>query len=292
MRRAARSRDLWGALTMARLESFALALLEAAPDAVIVSDADGRVVLLNLQAEVLFGLERHEVKGRDLGELLSAPDAQPQPLSLFVERRAGHSVERVAKCQGRNVPVEVTLAPVNVDGQPHTIAVLHDLTERRRLEDQLRYLSSHDTLTGLANRNAFEAALAVLEAHGPHPVGVVMIDLDDLKRVNDERGHAAGDELLKRAAELLRTTFRTSDVVARIGGDEFAVLTSGRDAAAIETLARRLSEAIDSHNELAGLPRLRVSVGTAIAGDGVSIATALKDADARMYTMKRAHHGH
>lgn len=276
---------------MARLESFALALFEAAPDAVIVSDADGKVVLLNLQAEVLFGLERHEVKGLDLGELLAAPAAQPDALSLFVDRRAGHSVERVAKCRGRTVPVEVTLAPVNLDGRPHTIAVLHDLTERRRLEDQLRYLSSHDTLTGLANRNAFEAALAVLEAHGPHPVGVVMVDLDDLKRVNDERGHAAGDELLKRAAALLRATFRTSDVVARIGGDEFAVLTAGRDAAAIETLAHRLAEAIDSHNELAGLPRLRVSVGTAIAGDGVSIATALKDADARMYTMKRAHHG-
>ncbi|MFZ5439829.1 MAG: GGDEF domain-containing protein [Myxococcota bacterium] len=273
---------------MARLESFATALLEAAPDAVIVSDAEGRVVLLNLQAEMLFGRSRDDVAGLDLTELLAPAEELPK-LPLLVERRAGHSVERVARCRGREVPVEVTLAPVNVEGKPFTIAVLHDLTERRHLEEQLRFLSMHDALTGLANRAGFDAALALLEVRGPHPVGVVMVDLDELKQVNDERGHAAGDELLRRAAEVLRTTFRTTDVVARIGGDEFAVLAAGRDAAAIDTLARRLAEGVEAHNRRYDLPPLRVSVGTAVTSEGSSIAAALRDADARMYSMKRAH---
>lgn len=272
---------------MVQLGQFAEAFLEAAPDAVLAVDDSGEIILVNMQAEVLLGYGRQELWGRPLEGLLAEPDGS------ITRRSAGpHSVELLAKRRdGQNVPVEVSLAPVTIDKRPYTIAILRDLTERRRLEENLHYLSTHDSLTGLANRFAFDEALHRLDERGPHPVGVLMVDLDELKRVNDEHGHAAGDAMLRRVADVLRSTFRADDVVARIGGDEFAVLTSGRDAQSVEALGARLADAVLQHNREVDASPLRLSIGVAIAESGGSISTALQDADARMYTMKRLHHG-
>ncbi len=285
---------------MVELDRFAHTLLEAAPDAVIVTDAEGHIVLLNVQAELLLGYDREELKGRHVDALV--PQAMQGQHTKWRAQQGHGPMKRVMgglalellaiRRDGTLVPVEITLAPVSISGHPYTISVMRDLTERRRIEEHLLYVSSHDTLTGLANRSAFDEALAQLDERGPHPVGVVMVDLDGLKDINDQLGHAAGDLMLRRVAHVLRVTFRAGDVVARIGGDEFAVLTAGRDAAAVEVLAGRLQDAVESHNSQlhTGKP-LKLSVGVAVADSGVSVAAALQDADARMYTMKRAHHG-
>lgn len=280
-------------------DQFANALLEAAPDAVIVADEKGRIVLVNAQTERLLGYGREALKGRPVETLVptGSRDAhvrwRAQYTGTPVRRQMGrHSLEVCAlRRDGTEVPVEITLAPVTIGGGAFTIAVMRDLTDRRRLEDRLLFLSTHDALTGLANRSAFDEALARLDERGPHPVGVVMVDLDGLKRVNDEGGHAAGDALLRRTATVLRSTFRESDLVARIGGDEFAVLAAGRDASVVQTLATRLEEAVAMHNrDFVGVP-LALSIGVAIADPGVPLSTAVQDADARMYSMKRAHRG-
>jgi diguanylate cyclase (GGDEF)-like protein/PAS domain S-box-containing protein len=271
---------------MVELDHFAEAFLEAAPDAVLAVDDLGHIILVNVQAEVLLGYGRQDLWGVDFESLLVEPEG--------VSRRAvgPHAVELLAQQRnGNRIPVEVSLAPVTIDHRPYTIAILRDLTERRRLEENLQYLSTHDSLTGLSNRFAFDEALALLDEHGPHPVGVLMVDLDELKRVNDESGHAAGDAVLRRVADVLRNTFRSDDVVARIGGDEFAVLTSGRDAEAVAALGERLADAVQQHNRETDSPPLRLSIGVAIAESGRSISAALADADARMYSMKRLHHG-
>ncbi len=280
-------------------DHFSKALLDAAPDAVVVTDAQGRIVLVNAQAEVLLGWGREQLKGQHVEKLVPAATrpSHERWRATYTgaptrRRMGGHALEvRALRRDGTEVPVEITLAPVRIDGGDFTIAVLRDQSERRRLEDHLLFLSTHDALTGLSNRSAFDEALARLDERGPHPVGVLMVDLDGLKRVNDERGHAAGDALLRRMAQVLRATFRASDVVARIGGDEFAVLAAGRDAAAVAVLATRLEEAVAKHNDgFDGAP-LQLSIGVAIADSGVPVSSALQDADARMYTMKRAHHG-
>jgi diguanylate cyclase (GGDEF)-like protein len=185
------------------------------------------------------------------------------------------------------MPVEVSLSPIELEGERFTIAVVRDLTERRRLEDHLLYLSTHDALTGLANRGAFDEVLLRLEERGPWPVGIMMVDLDGLKQVNDQQGHAAGDELLRRTAQVLEATFRTSDCVARIGGDEFAMLLSGHDVRAIDQLAQRLVDAVEAHNLAHGGNPLRLSLGTAVAQRGERLNVALGEADRRMYSMKR-----
>lgn len=272
---------------MVELGHFAEAFLDAAPDAVLAVDESGEIILVNMQAEVLLGYGRKELWGRELESLLAEPDGSATRRSV-----GPRSIELLAQHRdGRKVPVEVSLAPVTIDQHPYTVAILRDLTERRRLEENLHYLSTHDSLTGLANRFAFDEALVRLDDRGPHPVGVLMVDLDELKRINDEQGHAAGDAMLRRVADVLRATFRADDVVARIGGDEFAVLTSGRDAQAVEALGSRLADAVAQHNREVDAPPLRLSIGVASAESGMSIAAALQDADARMYTMKRLHHG-
>jgi len=281
------------------LDQFAHALLEAAPDAVLVVDAKGAIVRVNAQLEVLLGYPREELVGQPVEKLV--PDSERHHHARWRERytgaparrrMGGHALEvKAVRRDGTEVPVEITLAPVSIGGGNFTIAVLRDLSDRRKLEEHLLFLSTHDALTGLANRSAFDEALARLDERGPHPVAVVMADLDGLKRVNDECGHAAGDALLRRVATVLKSAFRATDLVARIGGDEFAVLAAGREAAAIQSLAARVQAAIDVHNAgFEGEP-LSISLGIAVADTGVPVASALQDADARMYTMKRAHHG-
>ena len=161
--------------------------------------------------------------------------------------------------------------------------------EYKRAEEKIRYLnylSAHDALTGLYNRAFFEEEMARLERGRQFPVSVVMADIDGLKAVNDNQGHAAGDELLRRAAAVLRSTFRAEDVVARIGGDEFAVLLPSTDAAAAEKALARVVNSLLAHNTAHGDPPLRLSVGTATAERGRSLTEALKQADERMYQEK------
>ncbi len=282
---------------MGHAESFSRALLESAPDAVVVLDGAGTIDLVNARAEALLGRERAALVGRPLEPLVRLGEVGA--LALHEERRARRAAEGavsrpveldVLRPDGVAVPVEATLATLPVGGERYTILVLRDLTERRALEQSLRYRSSHDALTGLENRGAFDEALHRFAECGPLPVGVLMVDVDGLKTVNDRFGHAAGDELLLRAARVLRETFRAEDVVARIGGDEFAVLAPGQDARALAHMTSRLDQALGRFNAVTPALPLRVSVGFSIAAEGSSLDAAVREADAQMYLTKRSHH--
>ena len=255
------------------------ALLEAAPDAVVVIDADARIVMLNREAERLLGCERDVLRGQPF-------DAVVEGVERWFDKGPTRGTEAsLRRADGSQVTVELSLAPVDVRGEVLGIAVLRDLTERKRLDAELRFQSTHDALTGLLNRRAFDAAVLHLSALET-PVVAVMIDLDALKSVNDQQGHAAGDALLQRAAQVLRSLFRAEDVVARLGGDEFGVLTAGRDVLP-EMLLERLQQGVDAHNRDCAWP-LRLSWGVAVAPGG-EVRRALETADARMYAMKRQH---
>jgi diguanylate cyclase (GGDEF)-like protein/PAS domain S-box-containing protein len=172
-------------------------------------------------------------------------------------------------------------------GDVHRIVgIIEDITERRQAEEHLRYISSHDVLTDLYNRFYFEEELARLERGRSYPVTIISVDVDGLKQVNDRLGHAAGDELLRRTAQVLRLAFRNGDMIARIGGDEFAVVLPAADATAAEKALLRIRSQIADYNQANPDLPVRLSVGAATGDRGRTPTEILRDADRDMYRDK------
>jgi len=131
--------------------------------------------------------------------------------------------------------------------------------------------------------------MARLERGRDFPVSIVMADVDKLKEINDREGHAAGDILLKRVAQALTAAFRAEDVVARIGGDEFAVLLPATDATAAEVSLQRVRQIIHENNASGTGTPIHISLGVSTAQKTTGLSAALKEADANMYREKRGH---
>lgn len=156
--------------------------------------------------------------------------------------------------------------------------------ENARLYEKVQKLAITDVLTGTYNRVFFEAELSRMEMGRDFPVSIVVIDLDNLKQTNDSHGHAVGDELIRGAARILQAVFRGSDIISRIGGDEFAVLLPRTDPAACEQMLERVRAKMQEHN-LNNPQPVKFSIGAATA-DGGSLAAAFAAADSRMYQDK------
>jgi diguanylate cyclase (GGDEF)-like protein/PAS domain S-box-containing protein len=163
-----------------------------------------------------------------------------------------------------------------------------DITERKKLEEQLRYQSNHDSMTGLYNRNFFEAELERFEQGRDFPISIIMADIDGLKFTNDTKGHSVGDELLRQGANVLSSMMRTGDIVARIGGDEFAVLLPHTDSEMVKNIVDRIRNRIKTFNSDKPDITLSISLGYATT-ELFDLLKTLKLADQNMYAEKIIH---
>jgi len=170
---------------------------------------------------------------------------------------------------------------------------LMDITARKKAEAYLEYLGKHDVLTQLRNRTFYSEELNRLARKGPWPVSVLSIDLNGLKQVNDEDGHAAGDTLLRRAGEVLGKAVEAPAWPARIGGDEFAVLLPATDERGAQVTRERIMSMVDLNNQFyAGRSGhvLSVAIGVATCEFGDPLEAALLRADKAMYEDKQVHY--
>jgi diguanylate cyclase (GGDEF)-like protein/PAS domain S-box-containing protein len=244
--------------------------------------------------------------GYDENELLimtfaefTHPDDVEREESLFAELLEGvrdlYRVEkRYVRPDGVVVWGALTVSAVRSQGGGLLFAVgmAEDITEQRRLQGELQHQALHDHLTGLPNRRLFDDRLSHaqrLARRQDHGLAVVALDLDGFKTVNDTHGHAAGDEVLIAVAARLAAACRESDTVARVGGDEFAVLCEGSDADRYApALAERLRTALSGTLVLSSGAQtaLSASVGFAVAEAADAYDTLLRRADAAMYSWK------
>jgi diguanylate cyclase (GGDEF) domain len=248
----------------------------------------------------LSGHRREEAIGRKPGELVKAGlqssvfYAALWETILSGKNWRGELVNR--RRDGSIYHEEMLIAPVKDEKGRITqfIAIKQDITARKRLEEELRHQASYDTLTGLSNRRHFleqlEREQARLQRNGGE-AAVLMLDLDRFKQINDTYGHAAGDEVLRAFALIVRDSLRRTDLAGRLGGEEFAILLPDTGLEQAHAFAERIrarvaGAAIDTGNATL---QVTVSIGiSALEATETRIETALARADAALYHAKRA----
>ena len=277
--------------------------LQSIGDAVISTDAEGRIEYINPVAETLTAWSLAEARGRPIGDVLNLVNEitrEPidNPLVSALGRGEGsggaadHSV--LVTRSGQEVAIQESAAPI-CDRQGRIIGaviVFHDVTKERRLKRALSYQASHDALTGLINRREFDNRLhaAVLSAQrGEGAYALLYIDLDQFKVVNDTCGHQAGDRLLRDVTGLLQTRVRASDTIARLGGDEFGVLLEGCTPEQSARIADGVRQAIKDYRFAWGATTLSVGASVGVVQIGVdteSVAAIMSAADIACYAAK------
>ena len=288
-----------GARVAARLaEAQFRSAFDEAPIGMAIVDAEDRILSINAAFAAIAGYDNEMLTGTSPSSLCHADDAVEAQRAWAGLREHGlafHAEQRLIRPDGIIVRVSVHASPVdNTTGAAsNAIAQIMDISEQHRFQTELAHMAAHDPLTGLCNRRAFEAALQAHTArcHRYSPDGaVLMLDLDNFKRINDTLGHHVGDQLIISAAQTLTSRLRASHVVGRLGGDEFAVLLTRGGPEEAAMVAQHIVDAIRTTTVLIDGQEINVtaSVGFAAFDDRQRSADEmLVNADLAMYEAKK-----
>jgi diguanylate cyclase (GGDEF)-like protein/PAS domain S-box-containing protein len=279
-------------------QRFIQRIFETAPNVLLIYDiVDQITVFANREIVTILGFTPVEIQGmgasfmrqlvhpNDVTELnnhYDRFDTLPNGETLEIEYRL-----RDASGSWRWISSRDTIFTRDETGKPRQIlSIAQDITERKNVQEKLWYLSTHDALTGLYNRGYFHEELTRYEKTRSYPISILIADLDNLKQTNDTFGHVAGDELLCRAANTLRASFRPGEIIARVGGDEFAILLEHTPATATKTIAERIQRMVLTDSLAHEGPPLGMSIGIATAEFTQPLLEIYKLADSQMYSDK------
>lgn len=277
-------------------------LIETAADAIVQIDPDGMIERSNSAVTHLFGYTREEMLGQNVSMLMNTPDSERHDTYLREYQRTGEgSIIGVGRevigrhKDGRLLQLHLAIAEFEMDGQWRYTGILHDISELKAIEEKLRHQANTDSLTGAFNRRYVVEQLQHEVARAERyrtPLSVMLIDLDRFKTINDQLGHATGDEALLRIVALLSEALRTVDVLGRYGGDEFLVLLPETHLDTACVVAERLCNlakqtALEGHADR----YLSLSIGiTEFVADSTP-AELLKRADEALYMVKQTGRG-
>jgi diguanylate cyclase (GGDEF)-like protein/PAS domain S-box-containing protein len=278
--------------------SFLDSIIENVPSPIIVKDVPELTYrLINRAAETYLGIDRSTLLGKTAAEVMplgTVDKIESEDLKLIEAGKPQFFDEHAIVTPGNGTRiVTATRIPVmGADGKPqYLISVIRDLTMRKRHEQRIAHMAHHDPLTDLPNRTAFNECIGAtvdLSAVSQESFGVLCLDLDRFKEVNDVFGHAIGDKLLAEVAHRLEEACQGA-FLSRVGGDEFTVITpTGAQPSTSEALAEKLSSALDTEIDIDG-HQLRVGVTVGIAlfpNDGADATTLIANADAALYRAK------
>lgn len=282
-----------------KAEQYINAIVEHASDAIVTIDKSGLILSFNRAAEKMFGHREEEVIGKNVSILMPSPYREEHDGYLDHYLRTGEKkiigitreVTGLRK-DGREFEIEIAVAEVRTGGHHIFMGAMRDITERKRMQDELAYYAHYDSLTGLPNRALFRERLnrALIRAgRNESFLALMFIDLDGFKEVNDTLGHDAGDALLADVAKRFEKCIRESDTIARQGGDEFTVILeqiNNNDDARI--VAQKLIDTLAGNIEIFGQHiRITASIGiTLYPADAVFEVNLLRNADIAMYQAK------
>ncbi|MBI9109548.1 MAG: sensor domain-containing diguanylate cyclase [Spirochaetales bacterium] len=266
-------------------------LYDTAPMGYCTLNANGLILQGNLTGAALLGITRTGMVNQPISRYIHKEDQE----IYYLHRKKVCEIKSPQTCELRLVKkdetafwahFEMTISH-DTSEEPLIRVAFIDISAQKQVEIKLRYLSMHDALTGLLNRGYFEECMDRFERGRQFPISFLMADVDKLKITNDREGHAVGDRLLCHVAELLTHSFRTDDMIARIGGDEFAVLMPNTTSAEAELVLARFRLLLEEHNDsLTEIP-LSLSCGISTAEIKAPLNEFLKIADENMYLEKR-----
>jgi diguanylate cyclase (GGDEF)-like protein/PAS domain S-box-containing protein len=274
-------------------------LFERAGDAIFILDAEGekagQIVAANQAAADMHGYTVDELSAMNIRDL-DTPDAAKEAPGRIQRMLQGEWIKaEIAHCRkdGTVFPIEISAGLLELGNHKYILAFDRDISERKRMEEELRALSLIDELTGLTNRRGFfplaEQQLKLSNRLG-RGLFMLYIDVDNLKRINDTSGHKEGDLVLIETANILKDCFREADVIARISGDEFVVILVGSADYIIEDITARLQDNLQNHNQSRNRSyELSLSVGITYYDpeSSCSLDELLARGDKMMYEQKQ-----
>ena len=267
----------------------------------LILDAEtAQIVDANTAASRYYGYGQDKLKTMKMSSIMTlSPEEIQNEMERSREEKRTYFLFKHRLANGSIRDVEVYSNPLRVHDRNLVYAIVHDVTERRRMEQQIKHLGSHDPLTGLPNRALLIDRLEVAIEHAKRvssTLAILFVDLDDFKPINDRLGHSAGDQLLTLIAQRFQSAIRRSDTVARFGGDEFILLLSGGDLdeATAAQVAEKTFRALEAPFSIDGhLIKIGCSIGISLyPRDGLTVEELISEADRAMYVAKQSGTNH